>query len=159
MNSTLIDVQKNGAICTLTINRPEALNALNQSVLSAFSDILDRLENDSGVRVVVLTGQGKAFVAGADIAEMKSLTPAEASDFATLGASVFRRLEVMDQTVIAAVNGFALGGGASWQWPLISGWLPRRRSSVNLKSVWGLYPDSPGPRDFLVLSVLPRLRK
>lgn len=111
MNSKLIEVQQLGAICTLTINRPEALNSLNRSVLSAFDNILDELEKDSSIRVVVMTGNGKAFVAGADISEMQSLQPAEAGAFSALGSLVFRRIELLDKTVIAAVNGFALGGG------------------------------------------------
>lgn len=111
MNSSLIEVQHAGCICTITINRPEALNALNIDVLNALGAVIDDIENDSTIRVVLLTGAGKAFVAGADIAEMKTLKPSEARAFSALGSRIFRQIELLDKTVIAVVNGFALGGG------------------------------------------------
>jgi enoyl-CoA hydratase len=111
MNNNLIDVQKIGSICTLTISRQEALNALNMDVLKALSTAVDDIERDASIRVLLLTGAGKAFVAGADIAEMQALSPAEARAFAELGSRVFRKIELLNKTVIAVVNGFALGGG------------------------------------------------
>jgi len=98
-------------IAVLTINRPEALNALNTELLMELDSAFEELEKDREVHVVVLTGQGKAFVAGADIAEMKDKTVEEAREFSQLGSRIFRKIELMNKPVIAAVNGFALGGG------------------------------------------------
>lgn len=96
----------------IAIHRPKALNALNQTVLRELNDLLQKTESDGEIGVVILTGQGeRSFVAGADIAQMKTFTPKEAEDFAALGHAVFAKLEALPQPVIAAVNGFALGGG------------------------------------------------
>jgi len=99
----------------LTINNPERLNALNTQVLQELTTVLQTAENvdwaDKGIRALVLTGAGKAFIAGADIKEMSKLSPAEARDFSALGNSVMNRIEQFPLPVIAAVNGFALGGG------------------------------------------------
>ena len=100
-----------GAVGTITINRPKALNALNSQVLDELNETLDAVDLDT-VRCLVLTGAGdKSFVAGADIAEMSSLTKAEGEAFGKKGNNVFRKLETFPIPVIAAVNGFALGGG------------------------------------------------
>lgn len=100
-----------GAVGTITINRPKALNALNSQVLDELNETLDAVDLDT-VRCLVLTGTGdKSFVAGADIAEMSSLTKAEGEAFGKKGNDVFRKLETFPIPVIAAVNGFALGGG------------------------------------------------
>ena len=100
-----------GAVGTITINRPKALNALNSQVLDELNETLDAVDLDT-VRCLVLTGAGdKSFVAGADIAEMSSLTKAEGEAFGKKGTDVFRKLETFPIPVIAAVNGFALGGG------------------------------------------------
>jgi len=105
-------LEQNGAIAVLTINRPKALNALNADTLTELSTVFDELGRDSSVKVVILTGGGeKAFVAGADIAQMKELNALEARRFAQLGHSTFRKLELLSQPVIAAIKGFALGGG------------------------------------------------
>ena len=99
-----------GAVGTITINRPKALNALNSQVLDELNETLDAVDLDT-VRCLVLTGAGdKSFVAGADIAEMSSLTKAEGEAFGKKGNDVFRKLETFPIPVIAAVNGFALGG-------------------------------------------------
>ena len=99
-------------IATITFNRPKALNALNDALLTEFNQILDLIEQDREIRVLVLTGAGdKAFVAGADISELAKLNPLEAKAFAKKGQSTFSRLEALPIPVIAAVNGFALGGG------------------------------------------------
>lgn len=99
-------------IVWLTISRSEVLNALNHELLVELLDTLTQLHNHDTLRVLVITGDGaKAFVAGADIAAMKELTPNEALEFATLGQSVFSLIEQFPRPVIAAVNGFALGGG------------------------------------------------
>lgn len=95
----------------ITINRPEALNALNRQVLRELSEVLDAVDLNE-IRVLIVTGAGnKAFVAGADIGEMCGFTKAEAKAFAEEGNEVFRKLETFPIPVIAAVNGFALGGG------------------------------------------------
>ena len=100
-----------GAVGTITINRPKALNALNSQVLEELDATLDAVDLNT-VRCLVLTGAGdKSFVAGADIGEMSSLTKAEGEAFGKKGNDVFRKLETFPIPVIAAVNGFALGGG------------------------------------------------
>lgn len=101
----------NGAVATITINREKALNALNSQVLDELSETLDNVDINT-VRCIVLTGAGeKSFVAGADIGEMSTLTKAEAEAFGKKGNDVFRKLETFPIPVIAAINGFALGGG------------------------------------------------
>ncbi len=99
-------------IAVLKINRPKALNALNGETLKELRDALGKIASDTTVRVLVLTGEGeKAFIAGADIAEMHQLTPADGVAFAQAGHAVAKLLETMTKPTIAAVNGFALGGG------------------------------------------------
>lgn len=110
MENLLFDIQ-NG-IATVTFNRPKALNALNRALLEEFDSVLDQVEENSDIRVLVLTGAGeKAFVAGADISELAKMNPLLAKKFATKGQKLFSRLESLSIPVIAAVNGFALGGG------------------------------------------------
>lgn len=112
MEYTNLILEKNGDVAVLTINRPKALNALNADTLTELSTVLDELGRDSSVKVVILTGSGaKAFVAGADIAQMKELNPMEGRRFGQLGQATFRKIELLPQPVIAAINGFALGGG------------------------------------------------
>ncbi len=104
--------ENDNGIATITMNRPQALNALNTATLKELDNLLDVIAGDSGVKVVILTGSGeKAFVAGADIAEMKPLSALEGRAFGKMGQAVFNKLENLPQPVIAAVNGFALGGG------------------------------------------------
>ena len=99
-------------IATVTFNRPKALNALNQETLMEALTCFRELQKDEAVQVVILTGSGtKAFVAGADIAFMKEMTPLEARNFAFLGQEVMNTIERLEKPVIAAINGFALGGG------------------------------------------------
>ncbi|PLX80619.1 MAG: crotonase [Desulfuromonas sp.] len=112
MNYENLLVEIDDDIAVITINRPKALNALNTAVLEelehAFSDLLKRPQ----LACVILTGSGeKAFVAGADIAVMQAMTAVEAESFARLGHRVFNAIEAFPRPVIAAVNGFALGGG------------------------------------------------
>lgn len=97
-------------ICTLTISAPKSLNALNSTILKELDASIDGL--DKSVRVLIITGDGeKSFVAGADISEMQNLDAEQGENFGRLGAQVFRKIETLDIPVIAAVNGFALGGG------------------------------------------------
>ncbi|MBM3310912.1 MAG: hypothetical protein FJY80_05330 [Candidatus Aminicenantes bacterium] len=98
-------------VATVTVSRPQALNALNTRFFLEMDALVAELKGRDDVKAVVLTGEGKAFVAGADIAEMVSKTQAEAREFSQLGQKTFRGLELLDKPVIAAVNGFALGGG------------------------------------------------
>ncbi len=99
-------------IATITFNRPKALNALNQALLKEFYDALNVIDDDENIRVLILTGSGeKSFVAGADITEIAVLNTLEAKFFATLGHKVIGKLQELSIPVIAAVNGFALGGG------------------------------------------------
>ena len=106
-----IAIEDKGHYAIVTINRPEVLNALNASVLAELSQALNELELADEVRVVVLTGAGKAFVAGADIAEMRELGPLGAQDLSEMGGHVAQLIEQSGKPYIAAVNGFALGGG------------------------------------------------
>ena len=109
-DALLFDLRDGVAI--VTFNRPDKLNALNTEVLLALREAVDRIETDEAVRGAVLTGSGtKAFVAGADIAEMVGQTPVAAEARARRGQAIFRRLERCGKPVVAAVNGFALGGG------------------------------------------------
>ncbi|NMA24710.1 MAG: short-chain-enoyl-CoA hydratase [Clostridiales bacterium] len=107
--NVLYEVKDNIAI--ITINRPEALNALNSDVLKELAQTVEKAEADDGVYVLIITGAGKAFVAGADIAQMKDMSAAEAKAFGDFGNSVFYKIESLTKPVIAAVNGYALGGG------------------------------------------------
>ena len=103
--------EQKGSIATITINREKALNALNSQVLDELNAALDAVDLET-VRALILTGAGeKSFVAGADIGEMSTLTKAEGEAFGKKGNDVFRKLETFPIPVIAAVNGFALGGG------------------------------------------------
>lgn len=107
-----VTVRDADGVRTLTIDRPARLNALDRQALQALDDAFAGAAADASVRVVVLTGAGpRAFVAGADIAEMNQLDPIAAREFSLLGQRLMRRIERMSKPVIAAVNGFALGGG------------------------------------------------
>jgi enoyl-CoA hydratase len=101
-----------GAVRVLTVNRPDKLNALNAATLDALHAAFTAAAADPAVRVLVLTGAGpKAFVAGADIAEMAALTPVQGRDFSLRGQRMMRTVETLPKPVIAMINGFALGGG------------------------------------------------
>lgn len=104
--------QTDNGIGMITLNRPKALNALNSELLTELNGLLDEIAQDDSVKVVIITGSGdKAFVAGADIAEMQNISPLEGRAFGKFGQAIFNKLENIPQPVIAAVNGFALGGG------------------------------------------------
>ena len=107
-----IRLEKKGAIAVAAIDRPKALNALNSAVLDELDELLNEIKADEAIRVLIMTGGGeKAFVAGADIGEMSNLTKAEGESFGKKGNDVFRKLETLPIPTIAAVNGYALGGG------------------------------------------------
>lgn len=106
-----IKLEQQGHIGLLTIDRPDALNALNSLVLAELDQVLDQIEANEDIYVVVLTGAGRAFVAGADIAEMKAFSAIDGKRFGVRGGNVFLKLENLSKPVIAAINGFALGGG------------------------------------------------
>lgn len=103
--------EKRGVVGIMTINRPEALNALNTAVLEELDKRLDAIAADAELRVVVVTGAGRSFVAGADIAEMRAKSAEEGKAFGRFGSAVFRKLELSEKVFVAAVNGYALGGG------------------------------------------------
>jgi Enoyl-CoA hydratase/carnithine racemase len=101
-------------ICTITMNRPEALNALSDVTISELSQALDQIETREEVRVVIITGNGKAFVAGADISYMTTLTADESLTFSKDTTEIYRRMNNSKRIFIAAVNGFAMGGGCEF---------------------------------------------
>jgi enoyl-CoA hydratase len=106
----LLDIKNN--IAVVTLNRPDKLNALNAQTINDLDSVFSELKNNDDVYVVILTGSGeKAFVAGADIKELNKLDMISAKEFAEKGQAVFNKIEKFDKPVIAAVNGFALGGG------------------------------------------------
>lgn len=109
-DTILLEMREGTAV--LTINRPASMNALNLQALEELSDALDLLEGDPSVSGVVITGQGpKAFVAGADVAAMEAMSPESAWDFSRYGQELFSRIERFPVPTVAAVNGYALGGG------------------------------------------------
>ena len=93
------------------INKPQSLNALSSEILKELTSAIEQLEADANIRVIILTGEGKAFVAGADISEMKDMSAVQANKYAMQGAKLFQKIETLNKVTIAAINGFALGGG------------------------------------------------
>lgn len=111
MNKTVL-LEVRDQIGYITINRPEALNALSSQVLQDLNEVLDTVEASQDIRVVIVTGAGeKSFVAGADIKEMDKMTPTEAFEYMTYANNTFSKLANLRQPSIAAINGYALGGG------------------------------------------------
>lgn len=111
MQYEILKPEKQGNIVILTLSRPQALNALNTRFFNEMEHFLDITSRDTEVRALIITGEGRAFVAGADIAEMVQKSSEEARDFSRYGQKVFNMIGEMPFPVIAAVNGFALGGG------------------------------------------------
>ncbi len=91
------------------INKSQSLNALSSEILKELTSAIAHLEADANLRVIIIIGEGKAFVAGADISEMKDMSISQANDYAMLGAKLFQKIETLKKVTIAAINGFALG--------------------------------------------------
>lgn len=109
---TALLITEEAGVAIVTINRPKALNALNSTVLDELAQAFDELADNNAVKAIIITGAGeKAFVAGADITQMKDMNVVEGKVFAEKGQNVFMKIEQCPKPVIAAVNGFALGGG------------------------------------------------
>jgi enoyl-CoA hydratase len=111
MTYEVLKINVTEGIATVTISRPQALNALNTRFFQEMDSLIAEIGARNDIKVVVITGEGKAFVAGADIGEMVHKTKAEGAEFSKAGQKTLRSLEILDKPVIAAVNGFALGGG------------------------------------------------
>ena len=108
---SFVKFEQQGPVAILTIDRPEALNALNSQVLADLDEAITKVEQAEDVFAVILTGAGRSFVAGADIGEMVNFSAVDGKKFGVRGGSIFLRLENLSKPVIAAINGFALGGG------------------------------------------------
>jgi enoyl-CoA hydratase len=106
-----LTIERDGAVAIVTIDRPKVLNALNRATLDGLRGAMLALQHDETVRCVIVTGAGRAFVAGADIQELSSLSPASGREYALAGQRVLDLIEHLGKPVIAAINGFALGGG------------------------------------------------
>ena len=111
MSYEILKMEVAEAVATVTISRPQAMNALNTGFFREMDGLVAEIAGRADIKVVIITGEGKAFAAGADIAEMVSKTQADARAFSKVGQRTFRSLELLEKPVIAAVNGFALGGG------------------------------------------------
>lgn len=111
MEYEILKPEFQNGIAIVTISRPQAMNALNTRFFMEMDDFIASLSKKTDIKVLIITGEGKAFVAGADIAEMVDKNGKEGSDFSRLGQNTFRSLELLEIPVIAAINGFALGGG------------------------------------------------
>ena len=112
MSDANLLLEKDAAVATITFNNPKALNALTEETFTGMEALLDELENDAEIRVIILTGAGdKAFIAGGDISHLASLDAEGARQFALLAQRVIDRIETFPKPVIAAVNGYCLGGG------------------------------------------------
>ncbi len=114
MSNKNIIYKREERIGYLTMNRPQAMNALNSETFHELNYVFDDIEKSDAVDVIIITGEGKAFVAGADIVEMKDMNGQQSRVFSKLGQDVFRRMELMDRIFIGAINGFALGGGCEF---------------------------------------------
>ena len=112
MNEPIVKTNTENGICIVTINRPQSLNALNSALLDALAESIEDIRTDNEIKIVLITGSGdKAFVAGADISEMAEMNTVQALHFSRKGQDLLRKIETMDKVFIAAVNGYALGGG------------------------------------------------
>ena len=127
-------LKKEERIAHLVINRPKALNALNQDTLIEIKTAVEDVRDDQDIDVLIISGAGgKAFVAGADITFMMEISALEGREFGLLGQGVMRLIEAMEKPVIAAIDGFCLGGGCA-----IFASVPRRANSDSLRLAWAL---------------------
>jgi enoyl-CoA hydratase len=146
----LVGSERRGEVALLSLSRPEQLNALSSQMLEALAARIGEVAADASVRALIVTGAGRAFAAGADIAEMQRMTPHEALAFSRLGHDTFAALEALPVPVIAAVNGFALGGGL--ELALACDWIYAARRArlgqpeVNLSLIPGFGGTSRLPR-------------
>lgn len=108
---SFVTLEQKNTVAVVTIDRPSALNALNSQVFQDLSAVLDQIEASDTISVVIFTGAGRSFIAGADISEMLPMNPVEGKRWGDLGNSIMLRIENLAQPTIAAVNGFAFGGG------------------------------------------------
>lgn len=138
MACTHLLIEDAGAMRRITLNRADKLNALNRALLDELGSAMQQARHDAAVRVVVLAGAGdKAFVAGADIAEMAELSPAQAQAFSRQGQSLMRSIETLGKPVIARLQGYALGGGLeNWPWPATCASPARAPNWASPRSVW-----------------------
>lgn len=111
MPYSLLELSVVDRIATITVNRPDKLNALNAATIGELGDAIDEVRQRDDIGAAILTGAGRAFVAGADISELASQSPMQAKQRALRGQSIFRKFETSPKPIVAAVNGFALGGG------------------------------------------------
>lgn len=107
----VVILERHGRIAVIRLNRPEAMNSLNRDMLLGIEKAVDEVADDPSIEIVVFTGEGRAFAAGADIAEMSELNEEQAMEYGLLGQRVFLKVEKLEKPTIAAINGFALGGG------------------------------------------------
>jgi len=156
---TLIQYAVIGQVGLITINRPEALNALNRAVLQELNEVLDAVDLET-TRCLVITGAGeKAFVAGADIAEMCCMNESEARIFSETGNTLFRKIETFPIPVIAAVNGYALGGGNELALSCDIRICSENAVLVSPRLIWALHRVSGAPSGLLASLVQLRKRK
>ncbi|MBR3302921.1 MAG: short-chain-enoyl-CoA hydratase [Bacteroidales bacterium] len=111
MEFKMLIIERVDNIAVLKINRPDAMNSLNNELLNELNCALEQIDSDEQIRVLIITGEGRAFVAGADIEQMSTMNVQQGKEFGVQGSAVFRKLENISKPVIAAINGFALGGG------------------------------------------------
>ena len=111
MEYEILQIEKNDGIAMVTISRPKAMNALNTRFFEEMDQAVESFKEDADLRAIIITGEGKAFVAGADIAEMQNKTSEDGSNFSRKGQNTFASFAKLNVPVIAAINGFALGGG------------------------------------------------
>jgi enoyl-CoA hydratase len=135
MYKTLLTSLESG-IFIVTVNRPDKLNALNKDVMSDLDAVMNEIENNSDIKAVILTGAGqKAFVAGADISEFVGLSNEEGKALAKRGQDIFFRIENCTKPIVAAVNGFALGGGCELAMACHSEWQATMQNLVSPKLI------------------------
>ena len=107
-----LKIEREKSVVQITLNRPHRLNAFNDTLIEELSEVLDTIDQDAGIRCVIITGEGdRAFSAGADIMAFPKATPVTANEFSRIGQKLFSKIEALSKPVIAAINGYALGGG------------------------------------------------